>query len=246
LPYVFASKPSHGTLRAAGIAASWFGKQAGWRGARFPARLDALPGGHAVVFATNAERPAFLAQAAAFAGPGVSVLTNPADGYSKLLLVSGRDAEDLRVAATALALGNAALSGTQMAITQLREEAPRAAYDAPNWVRLDRPMKFGELIESPQQLQAFGHEPNPVRLNLRIPPDLFTWRSRGVPVELKFRYTPPVVTGDSYLGMNINGERVQTFNLRSSGQGGDSARVVLPLGVSAHAATLAAWRWSRP
>lgn len=229
LPYVFAARPSFATLRAAGIASSWFGKLASWRGARFPANLDTLPKGHAVVFATNAERPSFLAHEKPYAGPSLSVVTNPADGFSKLLLVTGRDGEDLRIAATALVLGLPALSGTRIDITGLRQETPRKAYDAPNWVRLDQPMKFGELMESPQQLQVFGHVPDPIRVNLRIPPDLFTWRSRGVPVNLKFRYTPPIRTADSSLSMSINGERVQSVNLRSTGQGGESARVVLPL-----------------
>lgn len=229
LPYVFAAKPSHATLRAAGITSSWFGMLASWRGARFPAFLDTLPMGHAVVFATNAERPAFLKDMAAFSGPGLAIVTHPADGYSKLLLVSGRDGEDLRAAATSLALGNAALSGERVDVLRSHLTTPRKAYDAPNWVRVDRPMKFGELIDSPQQLQVFGHVPEPVSINLRIPPDLFTWRSRGVPVDLKFRYTPPVRSIDSHLSMSINGERVQTVNLRSSGQGGESTHVMLPL-----------------
>jgi hypothetical protein len=229
LPYVFAAKPSYATLKAAGITASWFGKLAGWRNSRFPAHLDALPAGHAVVFATNDERPAFLAAEPPFSGPSLRIMTNPADGISKLLVVTGADARDLAVAARSLVLGNAALSGKRADIRDSTIAARRKPYDAPNWVRVDRPMKFGELIESPQQLQVYGHVPEPVKVSLRIPPDLFTWRSRGVPVDLKFRYTPPVRTIDSMLGMSINGELVQSVNLRSSGQGGESARVILPL-----------------
>jgi hypothetical protein len=229
LPFVFAGKPSYDTLRSAGIASSWFGKLASWRRARFPVYLDRLPKGHAVVLASNSERPSFLAGSAPFTGPGLTVMTNPADGYSKLLLITGRDEADLKTATNALVLGNGALSGTHIDITKVREEAPRKAYDAPNWVRLDRPMKFGELVESPQQLQVFGHVPGIIHINLRIPPDLFTWHSRGVPVNLKFRYTPPVRSGDSRLAMSVNGERVDMVNLRSSGQGGDATHVTLPL-----------------
>lgn len=229
LPFVFAGKPSHSTLRAAAIASSWFGKLASWRGARFPAHLDNAPKGHALVFATNTERPAFLADLPAVAAPTLRVMTNPADGYSKLLLVLGRDGNDLKTAVDALVLGSATMSGAQVVVAKGKEDVPRKAYDAPNWVRLDRPMKFGELIESPQQLQVFGHVPDQVRINLRISPDLFTWRSRGVPVDLKYRYTPPIRTSESRLSMGINDELVQSFNLRASGQGGDSARVRLPL-----------------
>lgn len=229
LPYVFSAKPSHATLRAAGITSSWFGKIATWRGARFPALLDTLPKGHAVVFATNDERPAFLAKADPFKGPGLTVMTNPADRYSKLLLVSGRDSNDLRTAANALVLGLGAISGTHIDIKQLREEAPRQAYDAPAWVRLDRPMKFGELVDDPHQLQVLGHVPDPIRLNFRMPPDLFVWRSKGVPVEFKFRYTPPIRASESRLAMSINDELVQAVNLRASGQGSDLVHIALPL-----------------
>lgn len=232
LPFVFANKPSRQTLHAAAVTSSWFGQLASWRGARFPAQLNQLPTGYAVVFATPSERPDFLADYLAkmppIAAPMLSVITNPADGYSKLLLVLGRDGKDLEMAAQGLVLGNATLSGSQAVIREIKQEAPRQAYDAPNWVRLDRPMKFGELIASPQELQAFGHVPEALRINMRIPPDLFTWRSRGVPVDLKFRYSPPIRASESRLTMSINDELVQSFNLRASGQGSES-RVRLPL-----------------
>lgn len=229
LPFVFAAKPSKDSLRAAGEVASWFGALAQWRGARFPASMNALPKGHAAVFATNGERPAFLADMKPVDGPTVAMMTNPADGYSKLLLVLGRDAKDLKQAADALVLGNAGFSGPRMAIRESRELKPREPYDAPNWVRMDRPMRFGELVASPQELQVFGHVPDLVRINLRIPPDLFTWRSRGVPVDLKYRYTPPIRVGESRFTMAINDELVQSFNLRASGQGGEGSRIRLPL-----------------
>ncbi|SNS82173.1 cellulose synthase subunit [Noviherbaspirillum humi] len=229
LPFVFAPQPDLASLRAAGITASWFGKLAAWRGARFPVRFGDLPKGHAVVFATNSSRPGFLGGEAAFDGPALSIRSNPADGISKLLLISGRDGNDLAVAAEALTLGTAVLSGEHVRVTPGHRRAPREIYDAPNWVRQDRPMKFGELIDSPQQLQARGHMPEPVSISFRVPPDLFTWRSRGVPMNLKVRYTPPAPRTDAMLDMRINGEQFQSVLLRATGQGGESARVVLPM-----------------
>lgn len=229
LNFVFPAKPSNPTLRAAGVTSSWFGQLAAWRGARFPVFMDEVPRGHAVVFATNDERPAFLAKDEPYTAPRLTVITNPADGFSKLLLVTGRNGNDLKIAVDALVRGKAVLSGASVEVVKGKEEALRKPYDAPNWVRLDRPMKFGELIENPQQLQGFGHAPDTIRVNLRIPPDLFTWRSRGVPVDLKFRYSPPIRASESRLSMSVNDELVQAVNLRASGQGGESARVVLPL-----------------
>ncbi|HJW55482.1 MAG TPA: cellulose biosynthesis cyclic di-GMP-binding regulatory protein BcsB [Burkholderiaceae bacterium] len=229
LPYVFGAQPSLSVLQAAGVTASWFGKLAAWRGARFPVLVNTLPRRHGVVFATNAERPAFLRSMPPFGGPALSVIDNPAGSDGKLLLVTGRDGNDLQVAARALTLNSAALSGARIAIVHARTDRPRQPYDAPNWVRNDRPMRFGELTASPLQLQGYGHLPPTVRFDLRIPPDLFTWRTRGVPVDLKLRYTPPVPTAESVLQMDINGEPVQRIRLEASGEGGESARVVLPL-----------------
>lgn len=229
LPFVFPERYSLSTLKAAGVTASWFGQLAAWRGARFPVHLNTPGKGHAVAFATNKERPQFLRDGKEFDGPGLSIMTNPADANSSLLLVSGRDAADLVVAARALAQASAALSGAHATIRQSARPAPRKAYDAPSWVRLDRPMKFGELVESRQQLQVFGHEPESIYVNLRIPPDLFIWRSRGIPIDLKLRYTPPVRTIDSKLAISVNGELVKSLPLSPTGLGSESSRIVLPL-----------------
>jgi hypothetical protein len=229
LPFVFASAPSQPVLNAAAVTASWFGQLAAWRGAHFSAQMNQLPKGHAIVFATNSERPAFLAGHAPVAGPTLEMITSPADGYSKLLLVMGRDAREVQQAARALVLGNGALSGPSALVRGVKDERPRDLYDAPNWVRTDRPTKFGELVNSPQDLQVFGHVPGPIKVDVRVPPDLFTWHSRGVPLDLKYRYPPPIRASESRLTTTINDELVQSFNLRPSGQGGEASRLRLPL-----------------
>ena len=224
LPFAFGAQPSMPTLRAAAVVASWFGKLAAWRGARFTARLDAAPEGHAIVFATNAERPAFLASLAPVAGPELRLMTNPADGRSKLLLVLGRDGEELKAAADALVLGQAALSGAAAQVKPVRGTAPRQAYDAPAWVRIDRATKLGELIDWPQQLHATGRPPqlDPVRVSLRIPPDLVAWRGPGVPLALKFDYTPPACAGESRLDVSINDEPLGVVALRAPAREGEA------------------------
>lgn len=224
---MFGPQPDHATLRAAGVVASWFGMHAGWRGARFPTRYDALPSGHAVVFVVGNQRPQALHDLPTPSGPAISVVTNPVDGVSKLLVVQGRTVQELKTAADGLVLATPTLSGQFMQVKEHNNPA-RAAYDVPNWVRTDRPMKLGELVGQAQDLQAFGHQPDTLRVRLRIPPDLFTWRSRGVPLDLKYRYTPPPRANESRLNMSVNDELVQAFNLSASGQGGES-RVRLPL-----------------
>jgi len=90
----------------------------------------------------------------------------------------------------------------------------RAAYDAPRWVRTDRPVKIGELLDDPAQLQGRGVAPQPMMVNLRLPPDLFTWNRSGVPVELKYRYTAPAARDNSVLTVSINNQLLRSYRLR--------------------------------
>ena len=231
LPFAFGAQPSRPTLRAAAVVASWFGQLATWHGVRFPVRLDEAVQGHAIAFATNSERPAFLRALPPVTAPQIRIMTNPADDRSKLLLLLGRDGNDLKAAADALVLGSAAFSGAAVQVKDAERKALRQAYDAPGWVRLERAMKLGELIEWPQQLQASGRPPelDPIRVNLRMPPDLVAWRGPGVPMTLKFHYTPPACAGESYLDVSINDELLKVVSLRTAHRQDDVARPGQPL-----------------
>ncbi|MEL7384246.1 MAG: cellulose biosynthesis cyclic di-GMP-binding regulatory protein BcsB, partial [Pseudomonadota bacterium] len=67
-------------------------------------------------------------------------------------------------------------------------------------------------------------------VSLRLPPDLFTWQSRGIPMDLNYRYSPPTEDhSGSRLTLSINDQFIEAFNLTTEGQGGDSNRVRVPL-----------------
>jgi hypothetical protein len=214
VPFAFGAKPSLATLRASAVVASWLGQLARWRGVRTPPLLDAPPASHAIAFVPNDERPAFLASVPPAAGPELRLVTNPADGKSKLLLVMGRNGAEVKTAADALVTG-VAMSGPSVQVRVAEDKAP-AAYEAPAWVALDRPVKLGDLIDWPQQLEAQGRPPelDPVKVEMRIPPDLAEWRGPGVPVVLKVQYAPPVCAIDAYLEMAINDQVVQSVPLK--------------------------------
>jgi hypothetical protein len=227
LPFVLAHQPSLATLRTAGVLASWFGAAASYRGARFPALFDALPQRHAVVLATNDERPAGLALPAVQV-PTLSIAPHPADPSIKLLLVQGKDQEQLLQAAQALVLGQAALSGPRVEVREVRLPAPSVAYQAPNIVPTGARVRLGELVTHASELQVSGQVLDPIRINLRLPADIFTWEARGMPVDLRFRYTPPHESGQANLAVRINDEFVQSFPLRASSLSGTSERIELP------------------
>jgi hypothetical protein len=227
LPFVFAARPSQDTIASAAMLASWFGAAASYRGAHFPVLFDALPARHAVVLATNDERPAGLALPRVQV-PTLAILPHPADPAVKLLLVLGKDAAQLRTAAQALVLGQAILSGERVEVRSVRLPEPSAAYQAPNVVRVGERVRIGELVERAADLQVSGQVLEPIRVNLRLPADIFTWEARGMPVDLRFRYTPPHESGQANLAVRINDEFVQSFPLRGAGQAGGSERIELP------------------
>lgn len=210
LPFVLPQKPGNGLLEASGIVASWFGSLAGYRGAVFPAQLDNAPlSGNAVVFATSDQRPAGVT-IPAISGPTVAVVDREAPARGKLLLVLGRDEAELKTAAKALGIGQNTLTGPSATITQLNELAPRAPYDAPNWLPTNRPVRFGELAD-PRDLSVSGYDADAVRVNLRVPPDLFMWHTRGAPIDLRYRYTARPKQDRSSLNVSVNSGFVQAL-----------------------------------
>lgn len=214
LPMVFAAAPDVGEQRAAAVLASWFGTKADWRGQTFPVFYNALPEmQHAVVFATNDKRPDFLKSLPPVEKPTVEMIDSPGNPYQKMLLILGRDDNDLLTAVQGIAQGEMLLRGQTATIDGVKELAARQPYDAPNWVRTDRATTFGELQQFQGQLQTDGTQPGPISLTLKLPPDLFLVRARGIDMDIKYRYTSPAQDDGSRLAVNLNDQFVQDYAL---------------------------------
>jgi len=219
VPFVLGGASAPATLNAAGIVSSWFGALAGYRGAIFPVFRDEVPAGHAVVFATP-ETPVAGLTLPPVQGPTVTVIDHPRDPRYKLLLVLGRTAAELKTAASSLALNSRALTGTSATITAFQEPAARKPHDAPHWIASDRPVKLGELAPA-GDFSVSGYTPNVVKVNLQLPPDLFNWRSRGIPLDLRYRYTPRVRPDQSTLNLNVNDSFIGSLPLRAANRKDD-------------------------
>ncbi len=212
LPVVFQGQPDNSMLEAAGTLVSWFGARANGRILHFPAAIDLIPAkGNAIVFLNGQAAISGMKMPTA-SGPALAVLANPNDPNGKLLLVMGRDSQDLKLAARALANESKALTGPLASITEVPELRPRRPYDAPNWLRADRPVKLGELSSS-QALDVTGYDPGAIAIKLRLPPDLFSWQDKGVPLNLKYRYTPQPTSANSSLTVDVNGKFVKSVPL---------------------------------
>ncbi len=227
LPIVLPAAASRALVRAGGRAAGGVGVLADYRRARFPVRFDSLPAQHALVFATNASRPAALALPEVQAAT-VSIVDHPANSSIKLLVFQGKDEDQLRQAVEGLVLGTAVLTGNSATIAQVTY-GRRAEYDAPRWVRTDRPVRIGELLDGPDQLQAHGVAPLPLSVNLRLPPDLFTWNKAGVPVDLHYRYTAPAARDNSVLTVSINNQLLRSYRLPPETESGGGGKFLVPL-----------------
>ena len=210
LPFVFASNPSFGALRAAGILASWFGLQAGTRGAQFPVLLNNLPEGNAVVILPGGKTFEGIRGTATST---VSIQPHPSNPQAKLLVISGGNDEDLARAARAVALFASTLSGPSVTVSKEAITAARKPYDAPAWVPVDRPVRFGEIAR-PEELRTQGYFPEVIRLNYRVSPDLFAWRTPGAPLALKYRATrlPGHRSSSLNIGINANFIRALAIN----------------------------------
>ncbi|TPV27487.1 cellulose biosynthesis cyclic di-GMP-binding regulatory protein BcsB [Pantoea anthophila] len=221
LPMVFAAQPDVAQQRAAAILASWFGSKAAWRGQRFPVLYNQLPQQqHAVVFATNDARPAFLKDLPPVSKPTVEIVSQPDNPYAKMLLILGRNDDDLLTAVQGIAQGELLLRGDTSTIDRVTLLAPRQPYDAPNWVRTDRRTTFAELTQYENQLQSDGLQPNPISLTLNLPPDLFLVRARGIDMDLNYRYTSPTQPDGSRLAVNLNNQFIQDYPLQPKNTAG--------------------------
>lgn len=241
LNLVMSPEASARELETHGILASFFGAQADWRNVEIDVtrfQTDApqwdedwrqrWPQGHAIIALENGVRPWALRELADVQQAQVKVIDNPAYPAYKLLVLQAPNEFSLRSTAATLVTHFKGLSGASAKV-DIQPILPREAYQAPRWVAVDRPVTFAELVDHPSELQRDSTNPTPVQLELRLPPDLFTWQKYGIPVDLKFRYTPPVIRDESRLLVSVNGEFIKGFTLGEAGTENTAERVRVPL-----------------
>lgn len=214
VPFVFARGTGRDTLQAAGVVASWFGSLARNKAIQFPVSVNEFPDSNAVVFLQNGEN---IQGIKTTPGASVSLVPHPANPLARLLLVSGSNGVEIARAAHAIALASHTFAGQLINVTKEVEASPRKPYDAPAWIPTDRPVRLGELVR-PDQMRVHAYYPDAIRVNYRISPDVFTWRTEGVPFHLKFRATQLPYHRNSSLNIGLNGNFLQSFGLNAPRQ----------------------------
>ena len=211
LPFVFAAAPANGDLEAAAALASAFGSMAGDRGFAFPTSFGQIPVGDAVVFMTPERMIPGLERN--ISGPTAQVVRHPNDPYSTLLLVMGRDANELKQAATGLAYAQGSLKGPSVDLTA--STAPvYAANKAPRWLPTDRKVPLGEVVEA-KTLTGMGLQPGSLPTPFRLPPDLFFWPAEGGKLKAEYQYPRGewLDRSRSRLDVTLNGQYIRSLPL---------------------------------
>jgi len=211
LPLVLPVEQTEASMKAAGILASWMGAQAFYRQAEFELLETASPTRHTIILTKGKKMPEGMSEAD-IEGPSLMIVSAKENPWIKHLYVMGRSDEELLQAVYGLVIEGQVLSGQKALVKKVDLGAPRKPYDAPRYVPTNRPVRFAELIDFPGQLEVSSDKPR-ASINLRLPPDLFSWAGRNIPMDLKYRYTAPSRWNDSLLNIEINNSLIQSFRL---------------------------------
>ena len=229
IPIVFLSQPSAKAMRAAGIVASYFGILTNDHPVRFPVTFGSIPTGNAIVIGENASELPPSLSVTATNGPTVAMRTNPGDPYSKLLILTGENADDLVVAAETLVLQRDMLQGDQQRGVLTRKIAERQPDDAPRWLSTDHITTLNDISQT-GDLQGDGSVP--VGVYLRVPPDLYpSPTQQNLSYHMSYRYNGVPLANESTLQVYMNTAYVSSTPMPHTEQASAVLDTVVPVPV---------------
>ncbi|WP_038909331.1 cellulose biosynthesis cyclic di-GMP-binding regulatory protein BcsB [Dickeya oryzae] len=227
---VFPTTVNPSEVSAASLVASWLGMRMDGYGVTFPVIRDALPEKSGIVFGRPGDKVGTLTLPEV-ADPTLQLIDNPVNPVYKLLLVVGKDDEQLRQAAYRLV--SQPFTGDASSLSVTPQKIPfRRAYDAPRWINTDRPVRLSELLRNDQSMTVNGLWHEALRINFRAAPDLFLWDGDTVPVTVNYRFPSESWIDEqrSYLNVMLNGTFLRNLTVNKIGvlqelwreMGGDS------------------------
>jgi cellulose synthase (UDP-forming) len=207
VPIVFLTPPTPAALRAAAIVTSWFGILTDYRPVHFPVTIGPPPSGNAIVIGESAaDLPASL-NITGTTGPVVAMRTNPVDPYSKLLVITGDNGDDLVTAAQVLTLQRNMLEGDLASLHDIKAPHRREPDDAPRWLSTKATTHIGDISQT-GDLQGDGSVP--VGVYMRLPPDLYTKPLGNLAFHMSYRYNGIPLANESSLQVYMNGAYVSS------------------------------------
>ena len=230
IPVVFPSAPSTKAIQAAGIVTSYFGMESENRPARFPTYIGAVPAGNSIIIAENpATLPGGL-NLGTISGPTVAMKANPSDPYSKVLIVTGADADQLLVAAQAVALHSSFLQGAVVPVGEnLKLPDSPGVDEAPRWARIDGSIPLWDYA-SADSLQGDGSAP--VNVYFRVPPDIYySERKPNATLNMAYRYNPIPIGPISSIQVRVNNAFLGSLPLTPSSEASKAVNKKIPVPV---------------
>ena len=214
VPMILAQTYDPQILKAAGILASWFGKQTDFLGVNFPVSSTIPKVGNAILIGVADELPTSLGQPQV-TGPAILELPNPSDTNATILVVTGRDRDEVITASKGIAFSSAPLPADSHMNVAPVDVAPSKPNDAPSFIAMNHPVRFKDLV-TPEKLQETGFTSGVLSVPFRISPDLYTWRDRPYKMQVRFR-SPAGAEKDvekARLDVGINDVYLHSYGLR--------------------------------
>lgn len=216
VPMVFGQAVTPGKVSAAAILSSWFGIQTDYRGVSFPVLRNQLPENNGIIFAQPGETVGGIV-VPDVTGPTLRLVDNPVNPVYKLMLVIGKNDDELRQAAWRLIQPlNVEESSLAVAAQTIPVSKP---YDAPRWINTDRPVRLSELLRKDQSLTTTGLWHDALRVNFRAAPDLFLWDGDTLPVQVNYRFPAEswIDEDNSFLNVSLNGTFLRNLSVNKVG-----------------------------
>ncbi|WP_345829460.1 cellulose biosynthesis cyclic di-GMP-binding regulatory protein BcsB [Erwinia sp. HDF1-3R] len=213
---IFGQQITPGEVSAAATVASWLGIQTDYRGIDFPVVRNDLPEKNGFVFASPGEVIGGLV-VPRVSGPTLQMVDNPLNPVYKLMLVIGNSDEELRQAAWRLTQP-LDMDASTLAVG-VQNLPLRKAWDAPRWIRTDRPVRLGELLRKDQSLTTTGIGHDALRVNFRAAPDLFLWDGDTLPIQVNYRFPSEswIDEDKSWLNVSLNGTFLRSLTVNKVG-----------------------------
>ncbi|MFS2221809.1 cellulose biosynthesis cyclic di-GMP-binding regulatory protein BcsB [Pantoea sp. B65] len=210
LNIAYSAQPAADVLTASAIVASMFGVINRDRNSHFNATFDQLPPQNGILFGKPGDKIGALTLPE-ITGSGLQIIDNPLNPLYKLLIVSGRNGQELRQAAMRLAQTNLPDSDNlQVASLSVPMRQP---YDAPRWISTRQRVSLDSLTEDKQALVSQGIWHGENQVIFRASPDLFMWDGKLVPLELNYRFAQKswLDSGHSFLNVSLNGQFLKSL-----------------------------------
>ncbi|WON78080.1 cellulose biosynthesis cyclic di-GMP-binding regulatory protein BcsB [Serratia sp. UGAL515B_01] len=202
---------------AAAIVSSYLGKVTRYNNLDFQVLQDALPEQNGIIFARPGEKIGELTLPQA-EGPTLQIIDNPINPVFKLLLVMGRNSNEMRQAAHRLVSQPLPEKAATLAVKPV-DIPVRLPYDAPRWIDTSKPVSFSNLVANADDLTVTGVFHDAVRVPFRAAPDLFMWDGRNVPLQIDYRFPTEswIDETKSQLSVTLNGAFLRSLPVNQRG-----------------------------